>query len=139
LVVCRTTRRNEHSPLARIKSLNYLDSVLARAEAADRGADDGVMLNSVGRAAETTVSNLFVSLQGRWTTPAVAEGALPGIARATILAASRAVEGRLTEDDLARADAALLSNSLALRPVAAIEGRELDIAAAASLAAQIAE
>ncbi len=85
LIVARTTRRNEHSPLARIKSLNYLDSIIARQEAEAAGADDALLCNTAGRIAEATAANVFVRHGRAWTTPPVADGALPGIARALLL------------------------------------------------------
>ena len=135
LVICRGTRRNEHSPLSRIKSLNYLDGVLARMEAASRGADDALLLNTAGWIAESSVANLFVQIDGAWMTPPVTDGALPGIARAALLTLTRAHERRLELADLARCSAALLTNSLSMRPVAAIEGGPCDVDAAGRFAA----
>ncbi len=124
-VVATVTRRNEWSPLSRLKTLNYLDAILARQEAARRGADDALLLNTAGRLAEATAANLFVVQRGRLLTPPPEEGCLPGIARALILE-SRAVEVRpLTLEDLAGADEAFLSNSLGLRALVAVDGRPI--------------
>ncbi len=125
-IVATRTRRNEHSPLASIKSLNGLDSILARIEAGERGADDAILLNTAGRIAEATAANVFVALDGRLVTPPVADGALPGVRRAEILARG-AGEASLTPDDLRRAEALFLTSSLAVRPVCRIDGRELAI------------
>ena len=122
-IIARTTRRNEHSPLARIKSLNYLDSILARQEAAAAGADDAILLNTVGQVAEATAANLFVLHGQAWTTPPVAAGALPGITRARLLESGFACEADLTPERLLMADAAFLSSSLGLRGLASLEGR----------------
>jgi len=124
LVIATITRRNEMSPLARLKTLNYLDNILARREAAERGADDAILLNTVGRVAEATAANLFVLRDGVWVTPPIEDGALPGIARGLLLEQG-AVERSLEPADLATAEAAFLSNSLGLRPVAEIDGRPL--------------
>jgi branched-chain amino acid aminotransferase len=118
------TRRNEASPLSHLKTLNYLDNILARREATRLGADDAILLNSAGRLAEATIANLFVLKGGIWRTPPVADGALPGIARGLLLAGG-AVEASLDPSDLAQAEAAFLSNSLGLRPIASIEGRAI--------------
>lgn len=122
LVVARGTCRNQASPLSRVKSLNYLDAVLARREAAARGVDDAVMLNTAGRVAETSIANLFARIDGGWVTPPVEEGALPGIMRAEVLARLRAVERPLSVADLQRAEAMLLTNALSIRAVAQFEG-----------------
>lgn len=121
LVVARGTCRNQASPLSRVKSLNYLDAVLARREAAERGADDAVMLNTAGRVAETTIANLFAQIDGVWITPLVAEGALPGIMRAEVLARLGAAEQPISVADLQRAEAMLLTNALSIRAVARLE------------------
>jgi len=125
LVIAQGTRRNEFSPLSRIKSLNYLDNILARQEAAARGADDALLLNTAGHLAEATAANLFLRLDGALVTPPPGDGALPGIARSLLLERAGAEERRLSPADLARADSGFLSNSLGLRPIAAIEGRPL--------------
>lgn len=117
LIIARTTCRNEKSPLSRLKTLNYLDSVIARREAAARGADDAILLNSQGRVAEATAANLFLSLDGRWVTPPVAEGALPGTMRAALLKNWRAEERPVSVGDLHRADDFVLTNALGLRKI----------------------
>ena len=124
-VIATNTRRNEHSPLSRIKSLNYLDSILARAEAARAGAGEAILLNTAGRVAEAAAGNLFVLHAGAWRTPPVAEGALPGIARLLLLAAGLAAEATLAADTLLAADAAFVSSSLGLRPIGRLGGRQL--------------
>ena len=68
-----------------VKSLNYLNSVLAKREARLRGADEALLLNAGGTVAEVSVANLFVVSNGGLVTPCVADGALPGITRASIL------------------------------------------------------
>ena len=125
IVIAQGTRRNEFSPLSRIKSLNYLDNILARQEAAARGADDALLLNTQGFLAEATASNLFLWLGGALVTPPISDGALPGIARGLLIEGGGAVERRLHPADLAQAEGGFLSNSLGLRTVVAIEGRPL--------------
>lgn len=124
-VIARGTRRNEHSPLSRLKTLNYLDAILARQEAARSGAGEALLLNTAGRLAEASVANLFIVKDGRLLTPPVSEGALPGIRRALILENRGAEERPVSPDDLAAADEAFLSNSLGLRPLLAVDGRPI--------------
>jgi branched-chain amino acid aminotransferase len=124
-IVCTTTTRNQFSPLSRIKSLNYLDAILARAEAAQRGVGDALLLNTEGRLAEATAANVFALLDGRLVTPPVTDGALPGIARALLIERSSATEASLRTEHLFEADAVFLTNSLGLRPVATLDGRPL--------------
>lgn len=124
LCISRRTRRNEHSPLARIKSLNYLDNIIARQEAAERGHDDALLMNTQGRIAEGTYANLFVVLDGQLVTPPIGEGALPGLMRRDVLAAG-GHETPLTIDALGRAEEAFLTSSLGIRSILAIEDRPL--------------
>ena len=123
LIVAQSTRRNEHSPLARIKSLNYLDNILARMEAQRAGADDALVLNTAGRVAESSAACLFWVKDGGLFTPPIAEGALPGVRRAAIIAALGAVERPVAADELRGADEIFLANSLSVRQVASLDGR----------------
>ena len=128
LILART-RRNEGSPAARLKTLSYLDNVLARAQARAAGADEAVMLNNRGELACASAANLFWIAGERLFTPALTCGVLNGIMRARVLERARAlgVETRVVTagpEALATAQAAFLTNSLiGLRPVARFEDR----------------
>jgi len=69
----------------RVKSLNYLNSVLAKGEARRQGADEALVLNSSGNIAEASVANVFVVRDGELVTPPTTDGCLDGITRATVL------------------------------------------------------
>ena len=122
-VVAASTRRNEFSPLARIKSVAYLDGILARREAAARGADEAIVRNTRGDIAETTVANLFLVVDGRVRTPAVETGALPGVMRAEVISRLDAEEARVTREDLEAAAEVFATNALGIRPIIEIDGR----------------
>ncbi|MBM3514485.1 MAG: 2-keto-4-methylthiobutyrate aminotransferase [Alphaproteobacteria bacterium] len=138
VVVATVTRRNQHSPLARIKSLNYLDNVLARAEAARRGADDAVLLNTDGYVAETSIANLFAVVDGELATPPIIDGALPGIMRAEILRHGGAVERSLSVAELGRAQEVFVTSALGMKPVLAIDGKPVGDGTAGAMAADLA-
>lgn len=126
VVVVESVRRNPFSPLARVKALSYLDNVLARLEAEERGADDALLLNTEGRLAETTIANLFVVAgDGAVLTPPVAEGALPGVRRAELITLLGAVERPLSLDDLYSAREAFLTNALSIRPLVAVDSHPI--------------
>jgi branched-chain amino acid aminotransferase len=127
VIISQQIRRNELSPLSRIKSLNYLDSILARREAADAGADDALMLNTHGDLAEATAANICVVIAGRLLTPRVEDGALPGIHRTLLLEQGAVAEARITPKELAGAGSGFLCNSLGLRQIASIDGRPLNL------------
>ncbi len=69
----------------RIKTLNYLNNVLAKGEARRQGADEALLLNQQGQVAEASVANVFVVRAGRLLTPPTSDGALDGITRASVL------------------------------------------------------
>lgn len=122
-----TTRRNEGSPASRLKTLSYLDNVLARAEARAAGADEAVMLNNRGEIACAGAANLFWVAEGRLFTPRLDCGVLPGITRARLMAREPVEEVVATVETLLRAEAAFLTNSLiGARPVSRLEGRAFE-------------
>jgi branched-chain amino acid aminotransferase len=136
-IVARRTRRNEHSPLAGIKSLNMLDNVLARAEAVERGGDEALLVNTAGRIAEAATATLFADLEGVIVTPPQSDGALPGIARALALEAGLAIERPIALEELYRARALALTNSLGVRAVVSLDGVSLPAGDAADLARRL--
>ncbi|WP_309645212.1 aminotransferase class IV [Phenylobacterium sp.] len=121
-------RRNEGSPASRLKTLAYLDNVLARQEARARGADEAVMLNNRGEVASAAAANLFWLRDGRLFTPALACGVLAGVMRARVLSASAALGVEVEEvaaspEELSGAAAVFLTNSLiGVRPVSSLDG-----------------
>ncbi len=125
------TRRNERSPLARVKALGYLDNLLALREARATGADEALLLNTADRLAGAATANLFLVEGDRLLTPPLAEGAVPGVTRGLVLEQARAagveaVELPLPPACLAAAAGAFLTSSLAgPRAVSAVDGRAL--------------
>lgn len=122
-IMAGVTRRNERSPLARIKSINYLDNILARQEAITRGANEAILLNTRGFIAEATASNLFIVREGHIFTPPIADGALPGTMRAEVIETFSCEEKTLMPDDVYAADGVFLTNSLGIRTVASLDGK----------------
>jgi len=115
----------------RVKSLNYLNNVMAKLEARQRGADEALLLNAAGSIAETSVANLFAVRDGVLLTPPSTDGALEGITRATVLeiAASLGIPARtqsLGRFDLFAAEEAFVTGSGAgLVPVRSLDGRRI--------------
>jgi len=120
--------RNEKSVSSRIKSLNYLDNIMARNEAMNRRVDEALMCNSSGNLASASAANLFLVTDGILRTPSVAEGALPGTTRARVLQAAAAQhievrEGGVTRDTLKEAAEVFLTNALiGVCPLVEIDG-----------------
>lgn len=118
--------RNDTSPAARLKTLGYLDAVLAAREAAASGFDESLFCNTSGRVACAGTGNLFAVFGDRLVTPRLADGVLAGIIRAEILGLAgacglRPEEGSLSLSELLGAEAVFVTNSLRLlAPVTAI-------------------
>ncbi len=88
----------------RVKSLNYLNSVLAKREARMAGADEALLLNAAGLVAEAAVANVFVVKDGAITTPPVTDGALEGITRASVMEIAAGLNIATSERSLGRFD-----------------------------------
>jgi len=119
--------RNDTSPAARLKTLGYLDAVLAAREAAAAGFDEALFCNTRARVACAGTGNLFALFGTTLVTPPLADGVLAGIVRAEILFELAAGCGLRTEErslslsEFLGADAVFLTNSLRLlAPVTAI-------------------
>lgn len=129
-------RRNESSPLSRLKSLNYGDMILARREANAAGADEAILLNGQGGLCCASIANLFLWFGSELVTAAPSDGVLPGIARAKLLtlAAARGIEIHESApalDEMRRASGAFLSNSLmGVVPLTRIDAIEFPVPAA---------
>jgi branched-chain amino acid aminotransferase group I len=129
--VTGSTRRNEASPLSRVKSLNYLDNLLAREEARRKGADEAILLNTRGLVAEGSASNVFLVGSEGILTPGIDSGALPGITRATVIELAReagiaCAEGDVEAATLAGAAEAFLTNSImGVMPLTRLDGRPI--------------
>jgi len=123
VLVTSTVRRNEGSPVSRLKTLSYLDNVLAREEARAAGGDEALMLNNVGEVACAAAANIFWLRGERLFTPALACGALDGIMRAQVMKAGEVTEIHAGRAELNEAEAIFLTSSLiGLRPVGVLDG-----------------
>jgi len=124
------TRRNLPTALPpQVKSLNYLNNILARIEVNRMNVGEGVMLNSEGFIAEATADNIFIVRKNVIETPATYHGALPGITRNCVIELARkdgkeVLETALTPYDLYTADECFLTGTAAeVVPVTKIEDR----------------
>ena len=114
----------------RIKSLNYLNNILAKIEARKAGVPEAIMLNGSGRVAECTADNIFILKDGTLKTPGLTEGALPGVTRGAVLELAETAgiethpEARLGLHDLYNADECFLTGTGAeIVPVINIDNR----------------
>jgi branched-chain amino acid aminotransferase len=104
LVTC-STRRIAHGALSpMVKSLNYLNNVLAKIEAQQAGAGEGLMLNEQGFVAECTGDNIFTVKKGEIFTPPISAGALAGITRQVAFEIAAELGFRISEPEMTRYD-----------------------------------
>jgi branched-chain amino acid aminotransferase len=104
LATCSVRRIPPAALSPRIKSLNYLNNILAKIEAQQAGAAEGVMLNEQGYVAECTGDNLFVVKNGVISTPPVNAGILAGVTRAVVFELAKKNGIPIKEEDLTRYD-----------------------------------
>jgi len=131
LITC-ATRRIAHGALSpMVKSLNYLNNIMAKIEADQAGAGEGLILNEQGLVAECTGDNVFIVRDGRIVTPPISAGALSGVTRAVVfeLAAEAGIEIReqdITRYDIYTADECFLTGTAAeIIPVVELDAREV--------------
>jgi branched-chain amino acid aminotransferase len=114
-----------------IKSLNYLNNILAKMEALQHGYHECIMLNDQGYVAECTGDNIFLIHKGRLLTPASHAGALIGITRQVALEVAeqlglKVCETNLTRYDVWNADECFLTGTAAeVIPVIEVDGRSI--------------
>jgi branched-chain amino acid aminotransferase len=129
-IITVATTRNLHNALnPAIKSLNYLNNILAKIEANNGGVEEAIMLNADGYVAECTGDNIFIVKGNRLLTPPLSAGALYGITRGVALDLARqnglsTGEPNLTRYDLYIADECFLTGTGAeIIPIVKIDGR----------------
>lgn len=131
-VVIVKTRRNLSSAIPpAVKSLNYLNNVLAKLEVNSAKADEGILLNADGLVAEATADNIFIVRRGVLETPPVELGALPGITRGVVMGLAREAgievrESHLKPEDLFASEECFLTGTGAeVIPVKRIDGEAI--------------
>ena len=131
VVTCATRRMSAAALNPAVKSLNYLNNVLARIEANLAGADEALMLNDAGNVAECTADNVFVIKRGQIFTPPITAGALRGITRSVVFDIAAEVGMKICEQEITRhdvyiADECFLTGTAAeLIPVIRADGRTI--------------
>jgi len=129
LVTVGTMRTPAAALSPSIKSLNYLNNIMAKVEAIHAGGDEGLMLNAQGYVAECTGDNLFILRKGALITPPISAGALGGITRQTVIeiAAEAGIptrEENLTRYDIFNAEECFLTGTAAeVVPVREVDRR----------------
>ncbi|MFT4177022.1 MAG: branched-chain-amino-acid transaminase [Luteolibacter sp.] len=118
VVTCATRRPAPAALMPQVKSLNYLNNIMAKVEAIQSNALEAVMLNEQGNIAECTGDNIFIIKNGTLYSPKISDGALDGITRAAIIELADKLgipfeEKTLTRYDLYIADEFFLTGTAA--------------------------
>lgn len=131
-VVTCATRRMAHGALSpMVKSLNYLNNVMAKFEAVQAGAGEGLMLNEQGYVSECTGDNIFLARNGALTTPPISSGALAGVTREVVFEMAshlgiKISEPQITRYDVYTAEECFLTGTAAeVIPVVMLDGRPI--------------
>lgn len=125
-IIAQSVRRNEGSPLSRIKSLNYGDAILALREASAKGANEAILLNNAGFVTCASSSNIFAVVNGEIFTPPLLDGVLNGVARQVFIETFGARELSLKPEDLLAAESVILTNSIrGAQAITALDGKSL--------------
>jgi branched-chain amino acid aminotransferase len=115
-----------------IKSANYLSQILARKQAEEQNAVDGIMINEQGEICDGTISNIFVVKDGELSTPAINGYVLAGVTRQVVLKLANETgtlckEGSITADDVLQGDEVFLTNTgWEILPVTRVDGKIID-------------
>ena len=145
VITCATRRTGAAALNPAVKSLNYLNNVMARIEANLAGADEALMLNENGNVAECTADNVFIIKKGQIFTPPISAGALRGITRSVVFEVAAELGLKITETDVTRhdvfiADECFLTGTAAeVIPVVKADGRTIGTGKPGSITNRIIE
>jgi branched-chain amino acid aminotransferase len=127
-----TARLNELSPVSRIKSLNFLNNILAKLEAKEAGFDEAILMSTRGFISEASTSNIFIVAGEKVITPKLESGALAGVTRKVVLKLAGRLkflpwEKFLSYSELVRAEEVFLTSSLVeIVPIVNIDGHKIN-------------
>ncbi len=142
VVTCATRRVSPSALSPAVKSLNYLNNIMAKIEAMQAGAGEGLMLNDQGYVAECTGDNIFVIKNGAISTPPISAGALRGITRQVVIDIAAEFGMPVSEENMTRyelyiADEIFLTGTAAeVIPVVKLDSREIGDGRPGSLTAR---
>lgn len=131
LVTASTIRNHSQALSPRIKSLNYLNNILAKIEGTDQGCEEALMMNHKGEVAECTGDNVFIVYRGVLKTPSPESGILEGLTRNAVIKLAKGAgisvaECAMTRHDIYIADECFLTGSAAeVIAVTSIDGRKI--------------
>jgi branched-chain amino acid aminotransferase len=133
-------RRDQDSPLAGVKTISLVESVMALTEARASGASEAILLNRRGDVCEASTANVFVVRGGRVETPSLGSGCLAGITRERVLRLSSGAEAELPGTALQEADELFLTSSTReVQPLVELDGRPVGTGEPGAVTRRLAE
>ena len=119
-------RRNESSPLSNLKTLNYLDNIVAKKISMNQGYDDVIFLNSKNNICCCSTSNIFYLIRGKFYTPPLSDGVLNGTIRAKLIAKKKVAVKSIKLNNLLKCNEIFITNSIfGIRPVAKVLNKKI--------------
>lgn len=116
---------NAKSPLQKVKSTSYGEYLLAFKYAQDRNADDSLLFNTEDSVMESSTANIIALIGGKWVTPPLSAGPLPGITRELLIEWGHLTERELIFEEIQRCESiALISSLRSVQPIGEINGRK---------------
>jgi branched-chain amino acid aminotransferase len=119
-------KRNSGAPSALYKTLSYIDNIIALKQARALGADEAIVLGTTGNVACASSANIIIEYEGRALTPAIEDGALPGIVRGRLIKSGLVEVANISPAMLANCTQGALTNALVgVRGIAALDKRPI--------------
>lgn len=122
--IAENTRRNEYSPLSRIKSTNYADNILAMLEARKNNCNEAILLNTQNKVCCSSSGNIYIVENDKIYTPPIEDGVMDGVTRSHLLKTYAIKEETITRERLLTAEEIYISNAISIRPVIMLNNKE---------------
>jgi len=122
--------RNERSALSGLKTTSYAENLMGLRWARERGAEEGIFFNHRHHLCEACTANVFVKIDGKWLTPSLDSGCLPGVMREIVLEKfSHIKEADIRQEDFLRTEEMFVTSAIrGILPVRSCDGKPLQVA-----------
>jgi branched-chain amino acid aminotransferase len=119
-------KRNESSPLSNLKTLNYLDNIVAKKISMNQGYDDVIFLNSKNNVCCCSTSNIYYLIRGKFYTPPLSDGILNGTIRENLIAKKKVAVKSIKLNNLLKCGEIFITNSIfGIRPVTKVLNKKI--------------
>lgn len=122
--IAESTRRNEFSPLSRIKSINYADNILALLEARKHDHNEAILLNTKNNVCCSSSGNIYIVENNEIITPPLTDGVMDGVTRSHLIKAHSIKEQIISKERFLEAEEIYISNAISIRPVILLNNKQ---------------